>query len=312
MRRISIIVPVFNEAENLARLHEALLGATGSNALGYEFEFIYINDGSTDRSGEILSALASADPRVKYLEFSRNFGKEVALSAGVHHADSDAAIMLDADLQHPPTYLREFLRKWEEGADTVIGVRSERHDGALKRLGAALFYRIMNLIGSTKITPHATDFRLIDRTVISEFNRFTERDRITRGLLDWMGFRRAFVEFAAPPREGSPRYGTGKLFGLAFSAFVAHSLFPLKLAGYAGVLITLVSGALGLAVLVEQVILDDPLGWHWSGSAMLAVFNSFLIGIVLSSLGLIALYIAHIHNEVVNRPMYVIRRRVNL
>ena len=248
---------------------------------------------------------------MKHLEFSRNFGKEIATSAGLHHALGEAAIMIDADLQHPSEFIPEFVEKWENGAPVVVGIREKNKGEELfKRIGSALFYRIMNLIGETQIIPNATDFRLLDRKVIEEFKKFTERNRITRALVDWLGFEIARVYFRANERKsGKAGYNYLKLIKLALSSFVSHSLFPLKLAGYLGIFITVFSTFLGLFVIIEQIILKDPLGVRFSGTAMLAVMILFLVGVMLSSLGLIALYIAHIHDEVINRPMYVIKNQ---
>ena len=173
-----------------------------------------------------------------------------------------------------------------------------------------LFYQLINLVSETKIAPHATDFRLIDRKVINEFNSFTERNRITRGLLDWLGFKKEFLYFSAPQREnGKTKYSFSKLIKLAMSAFVSHSLFPLKLAGYLGIFITTISGMLGIFMLIERYFMRDIWKFHFSGPAVLAVITLFAVGIVLSCLGLVALYIANIHSEVINRPMYVIRNK---
>jgi polyisoprenyl-phosphate glycosyltransferase len=275
---------------------------------------ILINDGSTDNSRNVVLGLVDQDQHLKYLEFSRNFGKEIATSAGLFHARGQAAIILDADLQHPPELIPEFLDKWEAGADVVIGVRNKNSgEGLVKKLGSVLFYQIMSTIGNTQIMPRATDFRLLDRKVINEFNRFTERTRLTRGLIDWLGFQTDYVYFEARERlNGEAAYSFMRLLKLAFSAFVSHSLFPLKLAGYLGIIITLISGFLGLFMFTEKYILNDRLGLNFSGPALLAVFTLFLVGIILCCLGLIALYIASIHSEVVNRPLYVIKSKKNL
>jgi dolichol-phosphate mannosyltransferase len=310
---ISIIIPVYNEEENIPLVYDELKKVCQSETLAnrYNFEFIFVNDGSNDNSGEFLVKLSSDDDRVKLIEFSRNFGKEIATTAGINNCHGNAAIIVDADLQHPIELIPEFLQKWEDGAEVVVGVRKgNAGEGVIKKIGSYLFYKTINQIAETKITPNATDYRLIDKKVIAEFNRFTERNRITRGLIDWLGFKTDFIHFQARPRKaGNASYSYLKLTKLALSSFVSHSFFPLRLAGYLGVIITFFSGLLGLFIFVEKYILNDPWAFHFSWPAILAVINLFLIGIVLSCLGLIALYIANIHNEVTNRPMYVIRRR---
>ena len=307
---ISIIIPVYNEEANLCFLCERLNEVFASLQEKYDWEVIFVNDGSQDGSGQILENCAKTDSRLKYIEFSRNFGKEVALSAGLQHCKGETAILIDSDLEHPPEVIPQFLKVWESGAEVVIGLRKEyERKGLLKKLGSFAFYKIMDLIGETKLGSQETDFRLLDKKVVKEFNRLTERDRITRGLIDWLGFKREYVEFLPGKRiTGKPAYGFWKLVRLAISGFVSQSLFPLKLAGYLGVLIVLFAGPLGVFMFMNRYFL------HWmvfSGPAMLAVFNLFLIGIVLICLGLIALYIANIHSQTLNRPMYIIRKKNN-
>lgn len=306
---ISIIIPTFNEEKNILPLFSALKAVIDSLE-NYNFELIFINDGSSDNSVAEIRKIADFDSHIRLIDFSRNFGKEMATSAGLHHAQGEAAIMIDADMQHPPALIAELVAKWEKGAEIVIGVRSRNKDRRLfKKLSSSFFYHILNAIGDIQIVPNATDYRLVDRIVIDEFNRFTERNRITRGLLDWLGFRKDFVYFVAEERKfGQASYSKAKLIKLALSTFVANSLLPLKLAGYIGIFIILTSGPLGAFIFVDKYILEDPFHYNFSSPAILAVINLFLIGIVLSSLGLIALYIGSIYGEVINRPMYVIRR----
>jgi glycosyltransferase involved in cell wall biosynthesis len=307
---ISIIVPCHDEAENIEPLFVELKKVLGSVASA-RFELIFVDDGSSDDTVAALRSLQIREPRVRIIELVRNFSKEIAITAGLNVCRGQAAICLDADLQHPPALIPELIAKWGEGAEVVIGVRrtGKGHTGVVKRLAGGLFYRLMNAVSDVEIVPHATDYRLIDRAVIDEFNRFTERNRITRGLIDWLGFRRAYVEFTpAKRRAGESTYGYIKLVHLAVNSIVSMSLFPLKAAGYFGVVIVLVSGPLGFFIFVEKYILQDP--WHLNitGTAILGVILMFLVGIILISLGLMALYVASIHTEVMNRPLYVARR----
>lgn len=311
---ISIVIPVYNEEENIALIYRKLFDASETLKDTYDFEFIFVNDGSVDRSAEILEYIENHYKNVQVIEFSRNFGKETAVSAGIYEARGEAVVMIDGDLQHPPELLGQFIEKWEQGAEVVIGVREKnKNEGLVKKIGSFFFYKIMNAIGETKIIPRATDYRLLDRQVVNEFNRFTERNRISRGLIDWLGFRRDFVYFRANARQfGKPEYKVSKLIKLALSGFVSHSLFPLKLAGYLGIAITSSSGLFGLFIIIEKYIFSDPWGLRFSGPFMLGVLLLFMVGVILSCLGLIALYIANIHNEVINRPLYVIRKKKNL
>jgi dolichol-phosphate mannosyltransferase len=308
---ISIIIPIHNEALNIYPLHKEL--SRYINHLAYKFELIFVDDGSTDNSMHLLERLARHDRRVRLVEFARNFGKEAAISAGLHAAKGDAAIMIDADLQHPPSHIRKFLQEWQQGADVVVGVRKySKNEGWFKRWSSASFYKIMQQIAHTKITPHATDFRLVDRKVMDVFARLTERNRITRGLIDWLGFRRAYVNFEAGQRHAGERtYSTRQLFALAINSFTAYSLVPLKLAGYLGIFILATATPTGILLYVERYLLHDPLHWEIRGTAMLAILIVMLVGLVLACLGLVSLYIANIHAEVTNRPLYVVRRHDN-
>lgn len=308
-RKLSIVIPVYNEVDSLDLLYRQLLAMLGEE----NFEVIFIDDGSRDGSAEKVKSFARENKKVRVIGFSRNFGKELAITAGINNCSGDVCIVMDADLQHPLELIPAFIKKWQEGAEVVVGVREgNKGEGLTKRIGSFLFYRINSLIGDIKMVPHATDFRLLDRKVIDEFNRFTEKNRISRGLVDWLGFRTDYVYFTANPRRfGKPTYGFLKLIKLAFSTFVSHSLFPLKIAGYLGMIITLFSGGLGVFIITEQYILNDPWRLNFTGPAMLAILILFLIGIVLICIGFIALYVGNIHNEILNRPLYIVREKVN-
>lgn len=299
---------MYNEAENVAPFFKAISKVL--DTLPYAFEILFIDDGSTDDSNANARKLSKKKYTVRVLTLARNFGKEIATTAGIHAAEGEAAIILDSDLQHPVERIPEFIAKWESGSDVIIGVRdTQGHKNRIKSMGSEAFYKIMRKISDTNILPHSTDFRLIDRQVIDAFNTFTERERITRGLIDWLGFRRDVVYFEPNEREfGVPSYSFAKLVKLATSSFTTHSLFPLRLAGYVGAIFMLFFGILGILTYVESYLMNDPWGLSISGTAMLAILLLFAIGIILASLGLIALYVANIHGEVTNRPLYVIRK----
>lgn len=301
---ISIIVPAYNEEKNIPLFYEQIKRVLVRPE--YDWEVIFINDGSSDRTIEELRKVEAADQRIKVLDFSRNFGKEIALTAGINHCRGAACIILDADLQHPIEKIPEFITRWEKGAEVVIGVREKnKGEGLVKKLGSFFFYKLINQISDMEIVTRATDYRLLDREVIDQFNKLTEKNRMTRALIDWLGFRREYVYFQANERlHGTPSYSFWKLVRLAFNSMVSFSLFPLRLAGYLGIFITLSSGLLGLFILVDRYFTKE---FYFSGPAILAVITLFLIGILLICLGLIALYIANIHAEVSNRPMYIIR-----
>jgi len=306
---LSIIIPIYNESANITPLYRAV--SRQLKGLGYEYELLFVDDGSDDDSLARLVRISKRDSKVRVLEFARNFGKESAVTAGLHAAAGDAVILMDADLQHPPDRMKQFVDKWENGSDVVVGVRSySRDERWLKRKSSALFYRLFGMFSDTDITPHATDFRLLDRSVVNTYNELSEHSRITRGLIDWLGYRRSYIRFEAPPRlHGEASYGFSKLFKLAVDTATSHSLVPLKVAGYLGLAILLISGPLGLFMAYDKFISGES-GFNFTGTAMLAVIILFLVGIILAALGLISLYIARIHEEVMGRPLYVVRREI--
>lgn len=316
---ISIIVPVYNEAENIPGFFASLRKTLTEIGEKYSWEMIFVDDGSSDSSVIELKKIRNSEVYTKLcnpvhvLEFSRNFGKEAALSAGLHEARGEAAIMIDADFQHPMELIPDFIRKWEEGAEIVIGIRkTNKKAGLIKRAGSFLFYRIIGNISSVSIIPNETDFRLINREVINAFNKLNEANRMTRALIDWLGFKREYIDFVANERaNGQAGYNFMKLVSLAMNSFVSLSLLPLKLAGYLGLFIIFTVGPFGLYIMIGKYIFDWAYPSSFSGPAQLAFLITFLVGIILSSLGLIALYIAHIHKEVLRRPLYILRERKN-
>jgi dolichol-phosphate mannosyltransferase len=305
---LSIVTPLYNEEDNVILFFNEIQKIL--NKLPYRSEIIFVDDGSVDGTAEKVASINTSRIPCQLVRFSRNFGKEAAVSAGLEQANGDAAIIIDSDLQHPIDKIPAFVKKWEKGADVVVGVRtSHGHNTRLKRWGSNTFYKLINRVSEMEITPHATDFRLVNREVIDHFNSLTEHNRMTRGLIDWLGFDRAYVKFKANERQfGIPSYSYKKLINLAVSTFISHSFFPLRLAGYLGAFSMVVAGLLGMFVLIEDIILNDPWNLQVSGVAMLALVILFLMGLVLSCLGLFGLYIASIHDEVSNRPVYIVRK----
>jgi dolichol-phosphate mannosyltransferase len=311
MKTISIIIPAYNEEKNIRPIYDALQKVFKSVSGQYLFELVFINDGSLDNTIGELEKLSAIDERVKYLDFSRNFGKEVATTAGINTCQGDACIMIDSDLQHPVELIPDFIAQWEKGFDVVVGIRNKnKSDSFFKIIGSGIFYKIINEIAEIEIIPNATDFRLLDRIVIEEFKKFKEKERMTRALIDWLGFRRTYIYFNANDRlHGTASYSFWKLFKLALNSFISLSLFPLKLAGYLGTTITLFSGLAGAYILIGKYFLHTQFASTFSDSENLAIMIVFLVGIILMSLGLMALYIANIHGEVISRPLYVVRKK---
>lgn len=309
-QRVSIVVPVYNEEERLRSFFDTLRRTTSALSSVYDIEIIVVNDGSTDGTATVLATLCS-DPSIRCIEFTRNFGKEIATSAGVRCATGDAVIVMDADLEHPPELIPTLLAKWREGNEVVYTVRTyARETPFIKRLMSRLYYALMRRIASITIEPGASDFRLMSRAVVDEFNRFTEHARFFRGLVDWLGFSRARVEFTAPyDPQRQPTYSLRKLVRLALSGVTSFSLVPLRVAGYLGSAITIGSGLFLCVMLVARWFIDRDI---FSPISFVIIFNILLSGIVLMCLGFIAIYIGSIHNEILNRPLYVIKKKMNI
>ena len=308
---VSLIVPVHNEIAGLSNFLENQLLATLEKIEAYDFELIFIDDGSTDGTLDLLYEYASRSKKFRIISFSRNFGKEMALSAGLKYAKGDAAITIDADGQQPPKLIPTFLKEWENGADIVTGVRDHytKH-GFIAKTGSRLFYWLLRRMGNHYTVAGSTDFRLLSRPVIDEFNRLPEHNRITRGLIDWLGFNQKYVKYTYGVRlAGKPSYNLKKLFRLAIDSFVSMSTTPRVIFGYIGIIITLLSGALGLFCLINQYILGDPLHLYWPGTLQMAILITFLVGLVLISQAVTALYISSIHAESLGRPLYVVDQK---
>jgi dolichol-phosphate mannosyltransferase len=306
---ISIVVPVYAEAKNLRLLHERLQEVTSAQD-EFSWSYIFVNDGSPDDSLEVLRDLATEDAKVVVLDLSRNFGKEIALTAGVHAADTaDAVICIDADLQHPPELIPTLIQKWQAGAEIVATVRSSTdQEPLLRKLGSRAYYWIMSKVSGLDMVSQTTDFRLYDKKVVAAFKQATERDRMFRGIMDWLGFHKVYVEFEADARnEGEAGYSYSKLWQLAISSITSFSLWPLRLAGFLGVIITSTSSLLLLWMLLNFMFSTSL---NYTPLAIFVVANTFFMGVVLISIGLVALYIGNIHTEVINRPLYLIREKL--
>jgi glycosyltransferase involved in cell wall biosynthesis len=310
---LSVVVPAFNESENIQPLYDALRPML-TKTVRAKYEIIFVDDGSSDDTSKIIAGLRTRNKRVKLVSFSRNFGKEIALAAGLQTANGDAVLMLDADGQHPIDRIPDFVAAWRAGAQVVVGIRQmNQNEGWVKKYGSKLFYYLFNKLSGVVMVPRSTDFRLIDRAVRNEFVKLEEPHTMTRGLIDWLGFKREYIEYTANARTaGEAGYKFNKLFRLAANSFVSLSPTPLYAFGYLGLFITSASLILGLCILIEQVLLNDPLHWNFTGTAMLSVLVLFLVGLVLISQGVLALYISAIHTQAKRRPLYVVDYRNSL
>lgn len=307
---VSIVVPVFNEARSLEPLVERC-EAMGRGLGGIVWEYVFVNDGSTDDSLLVLHKLSRAMRNVKVVDLSRNFGKEAALSAGLDYAQGDAVVCMDADLQHPPELIADFVEAWRNGAEVVVAIRRTTEKKTfVRRIGSFAYHFIMKRISDHASVSQSTDFRLLDRKVREAILLIHERQRLFRGLVDWLGFKRVTIEFDAAARQhGNPTYTLRKLWNLAIYSFVSHSHFPLRFVLYLGWFIC-GSSLLGLTWMFAAVKFVSA-RWYYTPLAQAMVFNTFLIGVVLVSLGIVGLYVSKIHAEVNGRPLYAVRATLN-
>ena len=303
MTLVSLVIPVYDEEASVELFHRTVCPLLEGEP--YDFEFVFVDDGSRDATLAALRRLHARDPRVKVVSFSRNFGKECALTAGLRYASGDAVIPLDVDLQDPPELIPAFLRHWERGADMVVGVRGNRDaDGRLKRWSAALFYRVFRRMTGDMIEDNAGDFRLLSRRVVDGLLRLPERVRFTKGLYGWIGFSRVTVPYVRPGRvAGVSKWPGWKLWNFALDGIFSFSTLPLRLWSYLGGLIALTGFGYALVILVRTVLygVDVP------GYASLMVVVLTLGGLILLSLGIIGEYLGRMFEEIKRRPLYIVR-----
>jgi glycosyltransferase involved in cell wall biosynthesis len=305
---VSVVVPVFNEARNLRPLMDALRPVLEREARGWEV--IFVDDGSADDSLTVIRQMNAEDSRLRAVSFSRNFGKEIAIAAGLDHARGRAVAIMDADLQHPPAVLATFLERWREGYGMVYGVRSDRDgEGRLKRSFARAFYRLFERFGETQLPEGAGDFRLMDRKAVDALCAMGERARFSKGLYAWVGYRSVGVEFQVAERlHGATKFNFRKLFSFAFDGISSFSTVPLKIATYFGVMIACLATGAALYYALRTLLFGTDL----PGFPTLVVSIMFFSGIQLISLGMIGEYVGRIFAEVKRRPLYLVGDRVGL
>lgn len=304
---LSVVVPVYNEADGIREFHARTVAVLES-LVGMTYEILYVDDGSEDDSLGQLTKLAETDPNVLVVKFSRNFGHQVAITAGLDHAQGDAVVFIDADLQDPPELISQLVAQWRDGNDVVYGQRAVRQgDSAFKRATAAAFYRLMRRITNIDIPADTGDYRLISRRVADELRGLREKDRFMRGLVSWVGFRHARVVYDRDERfAGTTKYPVGKMVKFALDGVTSFSNAPLKLATWFGYAASVLSFLYLLTVLVQKIMGMTVQGWATIMVAML-----FLGGVQLICLGILGEYIGRIFNEVKPRPVYIVDRVVN-
>jgi glycosyltransferase involved in cell wall biosynthesis len=304
-KSISVVIPIFNEEETVAELHRRLTTVFAKR--GFRYELILIDDGSRDSTLAQLLSLNKHDSHVKILSLSRNFGHQIAISAGIDHATGDAVVLMDGDLQDPPEILPRFIEKWVEGYEVVYAIRKKRKENILKRTAYATFYRLLKKISYLNIPLDSGDFCIMDRKVAEVIRSLPERNRFVRGLRTWAGFRQVGLEYERDRRfAGKPKYTLSKLLHLAYDGIFSFSAAPLRVAIYTGIVAACVSFAGGLLIIYEKIFHGIPIA-GWASTMVTLVF---LGGIILLTLGVIGEYIGRIHEEVKERPLYVLREKI--
>jgi glycosyltransferase involved in cell wall biosynthesis len=299
----SMVVPVYNEAESILEFHRRLAAMAGRIPGGWEF--LFINDGSTDASGDLLKQMARADRRVRVVEFVRNFGHQIAVTAGLDRARGRAVIVIDADLQDPPEVVPELIARWREGNEVVYAVRAEREGETwLKEFTAKMFYRLIFRITDIKIPLDTGDFRLLDEKVVAVMRSMRERHRFLRGMAAWVGFRSIGVPYRRHARyAGRTKYPFNKMLLLALNAITSFSNFPLQLATYLGFVCAIVAA---IAIPIVVILRITGLG-AFTGQATTLISVLFLGGVQLICVGILGEYVGRIYDEVKGRPLYITR-----
>ena len=303
MKKITILVPCHNEAENIGRLYETCREVMDGEE-GYLWEILFVNDGSTDGTIDILMELHDNDPRVEYIDLSRNFGKENAMLAGFDYATGDAVVIMDADMQHPPQVIPLMLRRWEEGYDDVYGRRLTRgKESWLRRKMSLLFYKILQRSARYDVLQNVGDFRLLDHKCIEALRQMRESERYTKGMFAWIGFRKTAVDFETLDRvAGSSSWGGRSLINFAIEGIVSFTTAPLRFASVMGVVVSLLAFLYLIYIIAKTLIWGEPV----QGYPTLMCVILFLGGVQLLSIGIIGEYLGRVFNETKRRPPYVV------
>ena len=310
---LSILVPAFNEEENLPLIFPRLTQILNTLPAHIDYEVIVLDNASIDRTPIIAREFCERDPRWKLLRYSRNFGIEASMLAGMDHASGDAVILLFSDLQDPPELIPEFVRHWEEGFEVVVGVPRKRRDyRLLKTIGAKIAYWLIYTLSDCKIPPNATDFRLLDRKVVDALRRLREPDRYSRGLVHWVGFRRVYVRYDRAPRTvGDSSAGIGFCVRFALNAILCFSAKPLRFAMIFGVFVVTASVLFALVAVVSHLFKLSLIPIPPPGITSVLLLISFLVGFNTIFLGIVGEYVGRLYNQGKNRPLYLIDEQIN-
>jgi dolichol-phosphate mannosyltransferase len=308
---LSVVCPVYREEAGIGEFHRRLSTALDAIEPAIRWEVIFVNDGSDDRSGDVLRDICATDRRLKMVDLSRNFGHQLAITSGLDHAAGDAVAVIDSDLQDPPEVIGEMVNAWREGHDVVYGQRTVRAgEPRWRLLSIRMFYRLINRLADTPLPLDTGDFRLMDRQVLDVLRSMREENRYIRGLVSWIGFNQTAVVYDRDPRHaGVTNYSPIKLVKLAANGITAFSERPLRLASGLGAIVTLISLLAAVWIIVAKIV--DP-SQSIAGYASMMVMILFFGGVQLLCLGLMGEYIGRIYRESKNRPLYVVRDRVNM
>jgi glycosyltransferase involved in cell wall biosynthesis len=303
---LSVVVPAYNEAAVLPEFHRRLAAVLDALAADIDAEIVYVNDGSGDATMPQLIGFHERDPRVAVVDLSRNFGKEIAMSAGLDHARGDAVVIIDADLQDPPELIPDMLRAWQAGSDVVVMRRRSRADESwLKKATASGFYRAIGRIGEVEIPPDVGDFRLLSRRAVAALLRFPERTRFMKGLFAWIGFPTTAIEYDRDGRfAGKSKWNYWQLWNFALEGITSFSVVPLKIASYVGFVTAVIAFTYGAYVIGKTLLHGNPV----PGYPTLVVLILFGGGLQLMALGIIGEYLARMFVEVKGRPLYLVQR----
>ena len=304
--KISVVVPMYYEEEVAAECNKRLTNALGD----YDYEILYVNDGSTDKTLPILKGIAEKDDKVKVISFSRNFGHQAAVTAGVKNAKGDCVVIIDADLQDPPELIPDMIKLWQEGYDVVYAKRKKRKgESVFKLLTAKLFYKVLDGLTDTKIPRDTGDFRLIDRKVADAFNQMSEHNRFIRGMVPWLGFKTTPIEYVRDERyAGETKYPLRKMIKFALNGIVSFSIKPLQLVTKLGVFTLFASFVIIIYVLISKFT-GHALMQGW---ASIMILVTMLSGVQLVALGVVGEYIARIYEETKERPIYIVEEKINI
>lgn len=301
---LSIVIPCYNEQEVIAETIKRLT-AFAQNLRNLEVEFIFVDDGSRDQTRAMLKSFAASDKRIKLVGFARNFGHQIAVTAGVDAARGDAIVLIDADLQDPPEVIHEMIKKWEEGYDVVYGTRTERPgESAFKLATARLFYRVLNKLSSVAIPLDTGDFRLMSRPVVDVLKAMPERDRFIRGMVSWVGFKQVALPYKRAQRfAGETKYPLKKMLTFAFDGILSFSSKPLELSLIIGMGLTAVSTFSFLGIITQRLLLGS-----WTSIEIIILTTAGLLGgLQLLCIGILGQYVGRIYNEIKNRPLYIVQ-----